>query len=45
MIRPDTSRFASTDFSARKDLIQAGYEAGRRALPELSRRITPRTKS
>ena len=45
VIRPDTSRFASTDFSARKDLIQAGYEAGRRALPELSRRITPRTKS
>ena len=44
VIRPDTSRFASTDFNARKDLIQAGYEAGRRALPELSRKIAPRTK-
>ena len=41
MIRPDTSGFASTDFAARKELIQAGYEAGRQALPALARKITP----
>jgi NTE family protein len=45
VIRPDTSRFSSSDFGARKDLIQAGYEAGRRALPDLMRKIAPRTKA
>lgn len=45
VIRPDTSRFSSTDFAARKDLIQAGYEAGRKALPELARKIAPKAKS
>ncbi len=44
VIRPDTSRFSSTDFGARKDLIQAGYESARRALPDLLRKITPRAK-
>jgi NTE family protein len=44
VIRPDTARFSSTDFAARKDLIQTGYEAGRRALPDLLRKIAPRAK-
>lgn len=35
LIRPDTSRFTSTDFSARRDLIQAGYEAGLKAAGEI----------
>ncbi|WP_296509512.1 patatin-like phospholipase family protein [Rhodoferax sp.] len=39
VIRPDTSRFSSTDFAARKDLIQAGYVAGRSALAELKLKI------
>jgi len=39
VLRPDTSAFASTDFNARRDLIQAGYEATQRALPELRRRL------
>jgi NTE family protein len=45
VIRPDTSRFTSTDFNARKDLIQAGYEAGRKALPDLARKISPKNKA
>ena len=45
VLRPDTSAFASTDFNARRDLIQAGYEAAQRALPELRRRLsTPATR-
>jgi NTE family protein len=40
VLRPDTSAFASTDFNARRDLIQAGYEAAQRALPELRRRLS-----
>ena len=39
VLRPDTSAFASTDFNARRDLIQAGYEAAQRALPDLRRRL------
>ena len=44
MIRPDTLRFVSTDFSARKDLIQAGYEAGLKAVGELRTRLGARGK-
>jgi NTE family protein len=44
MIRPDTLRFVSTDFSARKDLIQAGYEAGLKAVVELRARLGTRGK-
>ncbi len=44
MIRPDTLRFVSTDFSARKDLIQAGYEAGLKAVVELRMRLGTRGK-
>ncbi len=35
VIRPDTSRYASSDFNARREMIQLGYEAGQHALPEL----------
>lgn len=45
LIRPDTSRYSSTDFNARKEMIQAGYEAGRRALPELARHLPPRVRN
>lgn len=45
LIRPDTSRFSSTDFGARKDLIQAGYVAGRAALAELNRKVAPNAKA
>jgi NTE family protein len=44
MIRPDTLRFVSTDFSARKDLIQAGYEAGLKAVGELRTRLGTKGK-
>ena len=44
VIRPDTARFSSTDFAARKDLIQAGYTAGRNAVAELNKRIIPNGK-
>ena len=44
VLRPDTSRFASTDFAARKDLIQVGYETTRQALPELRRRLALRAR-
>lgn len=39
LVRPDTSQYASSDFSVRREMIQAGYEAGQRALPELKRRL------
>ncbi|MDD0841055.1 patatin-like phospholipase family protein [Curvibacter sp. HBC61] len=44
LIRPDTARFSSTDFNARKELIQAGYEAGRASLAELARRLPGRAR-
>ena len=44
-IRPDASRDSSTDFKARKEMIQAGYEAGRKALPELARRLPGRDRA
>lgn len=45
LIRPDTSRFSSTDFGARKDLIQAGYVAGRAAVADMKGKIPPNTRS
>jgi NTE family protein len=44
LIRPDISRFASTDFSARRDLIQAGYEAGLKAVGEIKQRMGSRLR-
>ena len=35
MIRPDNGKFSSTDFSARKEIIQAGYEASEAVLARL----------
>ena len=34
-IRPDVKRFTSTDFSARTELIAAGYQAGMKAIPQI----------
>ena len=39
LIRPDTGRFASSDFAARKDLIEAGYLAGRRIVPQIKQEL------
>lgn len=39
VIQPKTDAFDSTDFSARKEMIEAGYAAGLAALPELRRRL------
>lgn len=35
LITPSIHQYASSDFSVRKEMIQAGYEAGLRAIPEL----------
>jgi NTE family protein len=46
VIRPLTANFASSDFNQRKELIQAGYEAGQLALPALKRLLaTPVARS
>lgn len=39
LIQPRTDAFDSSDFSARKEMIEAGYVAGQAALPELKRRV------
>lgn len=39
LIQPRTDAFDSSDFSARKEMIEAGYVAGQAALPELRRRL------
>ncbi len=39
VVRPDVTAYASTDFGARRDMIQAGYEAAQRALPDLRKRL------
>jgi NTE family protein len=44
VIRPDTARFASTDFSSRRDLIQAGYEAGVQAVAEIKLKLGTKAK-
>lgn len=42
MVRPDTARFSSTDFTVRKEIVQAGYEAGVAALPALRQLLRTR---
>lgn len=44
VIRPNTLRFASADFSASKDLIQAGYEATVAALPAVRQKLGIRAR-
>lgn len=39
LIQPRTDAFDSSDFSARKEMIEAGYVAGQAALPDLKRRL------
>lgn len=39
LIQPRTDAYDSSDFSARKEMIEAGYAAGLAALPELRRRL------
>ena len=39
LIQPKTDEFDSSDFSARKEMIEAGYAAGQAAIPELRRRL------
>lgn len=39
LIQPKTDRFDSSDFSARKEMIEAGYVAGQAAIPNLRRRL------
>ena len=41
LIQVDTDRFDSADFNKRKDLIEAGYTAGQRAVPALRRLLGP----
>nr|WP_315182975.1 patatin-like phospholipase family protein [uncultured Albidiferax sp.] len=45
MVRPDTARFSSTDFTVRKEIVQAGYEAGVAALPALRQLLRGRGAS
>lgn len=44
VIRPDTGLYASSDFTVRKEMIQVGYEAMQRQMPDLLRRIEQRSK-
>lgn len=39
LIQPKTDGFDSSDFSARKEMIEAGYLAGQAAIPELRRKL------
>lgn len=39
LIQPRTDEFDSSDFSARKEMIEAGYAAGQAAIPELRRKL------
>lgn len=39
LIQPRTDSFDSSDFSARKEMIEAGYIAGQAAIPELRRKL------
>ncbi|MDO9030034.1 MAG: patatin-like phospholipase family protein [Hydrogenophaga sp.] len=39
LIQPKTDDFDGSDFSARKEMIEAGYLAGQAAIPELRRRL------
>ncbi|WP_367847627.1 patatin-like phospholipase family protein [Rhodoferax sp. WC2427] len=42
LVRPDTARFSSTDFTVRKEIVQAGYESGVAALPALRQLLRAR---
>lgn len=39
IIRPDVGRIVSTDFTARRALIEAGYKAGQRLAPVIAQRL------
>jgi len=39
LIRPNTQPFDSSDFTVRRELIEAGYLAGQAAVPDLRRRL------
>lgn len=39
VIRPDVSRIASTDFSARRALLEAGFIAGQRLAPVILEKL------
>ena len=39
LIQPKTDAYDSSDFGARKEMIEAGYVAGQAALPELRRKL------
>ncbi len=39
VLRPDTARFASSDFGVRREMIQAGHDAAQALMPELRRRL------
>lgn len=39
LIQPRTDEFDSSDFSVRKEMIEAGYAAGQAAIPELRRKL------
>lgn len=39
LIQPRTDGFDSSDFSVRKEMIEAGYAAGQTAIPELRRKL------
>ncbi|MBQ0945170.1 patatin-like phospholipase family protein [Ideonella sp. 4Y16] len=39
VVRPDTAQFASSDFGARREMIQAGYEAALPLIPALRKRL------
>lgn len=39
VVRPNTAAWSSSDFSVRKEMIQAGYEAMQRQLPEIRRKL------
>ncbi|WP_396270869.1 patatin-like phospholipase family protein [Ideonella sp.] len=44
IVRPDTGQYASSDFNVRKEMIQAGYEAMQRQMPDLMRRVEQRSR-
>jgi NTE family protein len=39
VLRPDTARYASSDFGVRREMIQAGHDAAQALMPELRRRL------
>ena len=45
VIRPNTLRFSSADFSARKNLVPAGYETTFLALPAIRKKLGSRPRA